>query len=70
MKVKEMRTKSSKELETMLQDLRAKLAQTHVDMRVKETPNVKQIKAIKRDIARVLTLQREAQVKDMEKTNE
>jgi large subunit ribosomal protein L29 len=70
MKVKEMRTKSSKELETMLQDLRTKLAQTHVDMRVKETPNVKQIKAIKRDIARVLTLQREAQVKDMEKTNE
>lgn len=70
MKVKEMRTKSTKELTTMLDDLRTKLAQTHVDMRVKETPNVKQIKALKRDIARVLTLQREAAIKDMENTNE
>ncbi len=70
MKVKEMRTKSTKELATMLKDLQVKLAQTHVDMRVKETPNVKQVKALKRDIARVMTLQREAQIKDMEKTNE
>ena len=70
MKVKEMRTKSPKELETMLKELRTKLAQVHVDMRVKGTPNVKQISAIKRDIARVLTLQHEAASKDMEKTNE
>lgn len=70
MKVKEMRTKSPKELETMLKELRTKLAQVHVDMRIKETPNVKQISAIKRDIARVLTLQHEAASKDMEKTNE
>ena len=70
MKVKEMRTKSNKELITLLAELRAKLAQVHVDMRVKETPNVKQINALKKDIARVMTLQREAEIKDMEKTNE
>jgi len=70
MKVKEMRTKSTKELETMLVDLQSKLAQTHIDMRVKESPNVKQIRALKRDIARVLTLQREAEIKEMEKSNE
>lgn len=70
MKVKEMRTKSSKELDVMLAELRTKLAQTHVDMRVKETPNVKQVRLLKRDIARVLTLQREAAIKEMEKTNE
>ncbi len=70
MKVKEMRTKSAKELETMLADLRTQLASVHVDMRVKETPNVKQIRSIKRDIARVLTLQHEIALKNMEKTNE
>jgi ribosomal protein L29 len=70
MKVKEMRTKSPKELETMLIELRTKLAGVHVDMRVKETPNVKQISALKRDIARVLTLQHEAAITDREKTNE
>jgi ribosomal protein L29 len=70
MKVKEMRTKSPKELETMLIELRTKRAGVHVDMRVKETPNVKQISALKRDIARVLTLQHEAAITDREKTNE
>ncbi len=79
MKVKEMRTKSEKELSTMLVELRTKLSQAHIDMRVKETPNVKQIAAIKRDIARVLTLQRQtqlattvqaAQPKETENTNE
>ncbi len=79
MKVKEMRTKSEKELSTMLIELRTKLSQAHIDMRVKETPNVKQIAAIKRDIARVLTLQRQtqlattvqaAQPKETENTNE
>ncbi len=70
MKVKEMRTKSPKELDNLLVELRTKLAQVHVDMRVKETPNVKQISALKRDIARVLTIQHEVVITDREKTNE
>lgn len=79
MKAKDMRQKSDKELITLLGETRTKLAGVHMDMRVKEMPNVKQIKAYKRDIARILTIQHEARLaansvvetkEEVEKTNE
>ena len=70
MKVKELRTKSDKELTKLVADLRVKLVDAHIDLRTKEVKNVKQIKAIKKDIARILTIQSEKSLLEAEKSNE
>lgn len=62
MKNKELRNKSSKELQTTLLDSQTKLATLAVEYRTKEVKNVKQISSIKKDIARILTLQREREI--------
>lgn len=56
MKAKELRNKSNKELQKNLADSRAKLAQLSVDYRTKEVKNVKEIRVIKKSIARILTI--------------
>lgn len=56
MKAKDMRNKSEKELVKDLAELRTQLASAAVDYRTKEVKNIKQIKTIKRDIARVMTV--------------
>lgn len=67
MKASELRNKSATELEKDLVDLRGKLGTAAIEYRTKEVKNVKQIAAIKKDIARILTIQGEMQ---KEKTNE
>ena len=62
MKAKELRSKSSKELSNILDDLRNKLETSAVEYRTKEVKNVKQINSIKKDIARVLTVINESAV--------
>ncbi len=62
MKNKELRNKSSKELQTILLDSQTKLAALAVEYRTKEVKNVKQIAKIKKDIARILTLQRQLEI--------
>lgn len=60
MKAKELRAKSAKELSNNLDDLRKKLEVTTIEYRTKEVKNIKQIKSIKKDIARVLTIMQES----------
>jgi ribosomal protein L29 len=62
MKAKELHTKSNKELQKDLADLRTSYAKTLVDMRTKEVKNVKTLHGIKKDIARVLTVLRQQQM--------
>ena len=62
MKAKEMRNKSSKELQKDLMDTRSKLASAQVDSRTKEVKNVRQIRAMKRDIARIMTIAQELEM--------
>lgn len=56
MKVKELQNKSNTELQKDLADTREKLAQLSVDYRTKEVKNVRQIRAQKRTVARILTI--------------
>lgn len=70
MKASQIRTKSDKELTKMVADLREKLVDVHIDLRTKEVKNVKQIKTIKKDIARILTIQSEKSLPKVEKSNE
>ncbi|HMS92121.1 MAG TPA: 50S ribosomal protein L29 [Candidatus Saccharibacteria bacterium] len=62
MKAKDLRSKSAKELSNTLDDLRKKLETSVVEYRTKEVKNIKQINSIKKDIARVMTIMREAQL--------
>ena len=59
MKAKDIRNKSNKELQKDLTDSRAKLLQLSVDYRTKEIKNVREIRAVKRTIARILTVMAE-----------
>ncbi len=59
MKAKDIRNKSNKELQKDLTDSRAKLLQLSVDYRTKEVKNVREIRAVKRTIARILTVMAE-----------
>ncbi len=70
MKAKELRTKTDKELLKMSADLRKKLVDIHIDMRTKEVKNVKQVKLVKKDIARILTILSENELVKTEKSNE
>lgn len=63
MKAKELHNKSNKELQKDLADLRLRYAKTLIDMKTKEVKNVKTLHGIKKDIARVLTVLREQQMK-------
>lgn len=56
MKAKELRNQSNKELQKKLVDSRAKLSQLNVDYRTKEVKNVREIRSLKRTIARILTI--------------
>ncbi len=59
MKAKELRNQSNKELQKKLADSRNKLAQLSVDYRTKEVKNVREIRSLKRTIARILTIMSE-----------
>lgn len=59
MKAKDIRNKSNKELQKDLADSRAKMLQLSVDYRTKEIKNVREIRAVKRTIARILTVMAE-----------
>ena len=59
MKVKEIAEKNPKELTQLINDQRAKLATLVVDLRTKKVSNVKEIAAVKKTIARALTIERQ-----------
>ena len=56
MKLKELKQKSIKELQDLLIEDRQKLGQFKFDASFKKLKNPKEIKEIKREVARILTL--------------
>ncbi|MFH1938237.1 MAG: 50S ribosomal protein L29 [Patescibacteria group bacterium] len=56
MKTKELTKKTEKELKDLLIESRHKLGRLKFDLASKKLKNVKQIKELRRDIARILTI--------------
>lgn len=56
MKIGELKQKSKKELEELLKELREKHRSLRFDLAAGKVKNVREIRAIKKDIARILTL--------------
>lgn len=56
MKAKELKQKSKDELQKLLQNLREKLRQLRFDLVSGKVKNVREIRQIKKDIARILTI--------------
>ncbi|MFA4998763.1 MAG: 50S ribosomal protein L29 [Candidatus Paceibacterota bacterium] len=56
MKVAELKQKSKQELQKLSQDMREKLRQLRFDLAGGKVKNVSEIRHIKKDIARILTL--------------
>lgn len=59
MKTQELREKSVSELQKLLKENREKLRQLKFDLALGKVKNVREIRIIKKDIARILTLLRE-----------
>ncbi len=55
-KIKELRQKNRKELNDLLADSRKKVSQLRFDLASKKLKNVRKIKELKKDIARLLTI--------------
>ena len=55
MKIQEIRRKSKKELQRNLKELRERLRQLRFDLAAGKVKNIREIRAIKKDIARILT---------------
>lgn len=56
MKAQELRNKSEEELHSLLQQEREKLRQLRFDLVAGKVKNIREIRAIKKDIARILTV--------------
>jgi ribosomal protein L29 len=56
MKIKELRQKSKVELKELLEEKQTRLAELRFLLRQKKVKNVKESAAVKKDIARILTL--------------
>ncbi|PIR72245.1 MAG: 50S ribosomal protein L29 [Candidatus Nealsonbacteria bacterium CG10_big_fil_rev_8_21_14_0_10_36_24] len=56
MKTKELKQKSKDELQKLLQNLREKLRQLRFNLASGKVKNIREIRQIKKDIARILTM--------------
>ena len=56
MKIKELRQKTAKELKELLEEDRHKLGQLKFNLASKKLKNHREIRELRRDIARILTL--------------
>jgi large subunit ribosomal protein L29 len=59
MKANDLRKKKKEELENLLKEKREKLAKLKLDLSLGKLKNVKEIKEIKKDIAKILTVLKE-----------
>jgi large subunit ribosomal protein L29 len=59
MRIQELRQKSKTELQKLLEEKRARLTQVCFDLAAGKIKNVREIREIKKDIARILTLLKE-----------
>ncbi len=56
MKINEFKQKSNKELQTILEKNREKLRSLRFDLSFGKVKNVRQVRVVKKDIARILTI--------------
>jgi large subunit ribosomal protein L29 len=56
MKAKELRQKTEKELRDLLNESRDKLGQLRFDLASKKLKNIREIRELRKDIARILTI--------------
>ena len=63
MKISELKQKSQKELKKLLEEKREKSRQLRFDLLSGKVKNVREIRAIKKDIARILTIVKNTRVK-------
>jgi large subunit ribosomal protein L29 len=61
MKIKDLRQKSKEELKRIVEDSREKLRQLRFDLSAGKVKNVREIRQVKKVIARAMTLLKEAQ---------
>lgn len=64
MKAKELRELSALELEDKLKDLKEELFNLRFQLAINQLDNPMRISAVKKDIARILTILREAELND------
>jgi large subunit ribosomal protein L29 len=64
MKIKELGQKTEKELRDLLIESRQKLGQLKFDLSSKKLKNVREIRELKKDIARILTILKDRHVKE------
>ncbi len=62
MKAQELREKSTGERKTLLTDLQDKARKLRFDLSLREAKNTRDYRKMKKDIARILTVEREAGV--------
>lgn len=67
MKAKELRQKTDQELKDLLRKLRQKFSQEYLNLKQGKLKNVKILKSIKKDIARILTILNERRKEKNEK---
>jgi len=58
MKIKELRQKTERELMDLLQENRHKLGRLRFELTSKKLKNVREIRDLRRDIARILTIKK------------
>ncbi len=56
MKLEELKQKTKKELEDLIKDSREKLRQLYFDLSAGKVKNVREVRRMKKEIARMLTL--------------
>jgi len=56
MKVKELNQKTKKELNNLLVENRHKLGQLRFDLASKKLKNIREIRGLRRDVARIITI--------------
>jgi len=56
MKVKELKQKTQKELNDILVENRRKLGQLRFDLASKKLKNIREIRGLRRDVARIITI--------------
>lgn len=70
MKIKEIAAKKDKDLQTEVKSLRDKLTKLRFEVAAKETDKYRDIRKLKKDIARINTILREREIQREEEKNE
>jgi large subunit ribosomal protein L29 len=63
-KTKDIREKNQEELKNDLVELRGKMTKLRFDISAKQVKNNRELRKVKKDIAKILTVIKEKQVKD------